>query len=50
MGNPVGKRLLGISGSRWKDNIEYLFNIFRSGIVGWTGLIWLRMGTRGGFL
>ena len=45
--NPVGKRLLRRPWSRRKDNIEMYF---RSGIVTWAGLIWLRKGRSGGFL
>jgi hypothetical protein len=44
VGNP--EEPLGIPRSRWVDNIKI---DFKDGVV-WTGLIWLRIGTGGGFL
>jgi hypothetical protein len=43
MGKREGKRPLGRPRRRWVDNIKM------DGVV-WTGLIWLRIGTSGGFL
>jgi hypothetical protein len=43
MGKPEGMRPLGKPRHRWVDNIKM------DGVV-WTGLIWLRMGTKGGLL
>jgi hypothetical protein len=40
---PEGKRALGRQRRRWADNIRmYLGEI---GWGGWTGLVWLRIGT-----
>ena len=43
-----GKRPLGRSRLRWKDNIRMDF--YEEGWVAWTGLIWLRIGTDFGHL
>jgi hypothetical protein len=45
VGKPERKRSLGRLECRWVDNIKmYLREI------GWTGLMWLRIGTSGGLL
>jgi hypothetical protein len=44
MGKPEGKGPVGRPGLRFKVNIKW---IFRKGMVGWTGLIWLRTETGG---
>jgi hypothetical protein len=46
VGKPEVKRPLGRPRRRWVDNIEI---DLRGGMV-WTGSIWLRKGTLGGFL
>ena len=43
VGRPEGKRPLGRHGHRWEDNIKVDLKE-----VGWTGLMWLRIGTGGG--
>jgi hypothetical protein len=43
-----GKRPLEIPRHRWKDNTKMSFREKYG--VAWTGLIWLRMATRGGVL
>jgi hypothetical protein len=48
VGKPEGKRPLGRPRRRWKDNIKMDLREVASGA--WTGLIWLRIGTGGGFL
>jgi hypothetical protein len=48
VGTPEGKRQLGRSRSRWKDNIRMIFK--RSVGTAWSGLLWLRIGTGGGRL
>ena len=49
VGKPDGKRPLGRSRLRWKDNIKV--DLQGVGWVGaWTGLSWLRIGTGGGHL
>jgi hypothetical protein len=48
MENPEGKTPLRKPGRRWEDNIKA--NIRELGCGGWTGLIWLRIGTSGGLL
>jgi hypothetical protein len=45
VGRPEGKRPLGRPRRRWEDNIKMDLQE-----VGWTGLIWLRIGTGGGLL
>jgi hypothetical protein len=42
MGKPEGRRPLGRLTRRWVDNIMTVL-----GEVGWTGLVWLRIGTDG---
>jgi hypothetical protein len=50
VGKSEGKRPLGRPRSRWLDNIKRdLREIVWDGI-GWTGSIWLRIGTIGGLL
>jgi hypothetical protein len=50
VGKPERKRLLGRQRHRWVDNIIIdLREIGWDGMV-WTGLIWLRIWTSGGFL
>jgi hypothetical protein len=45
VGKPEGNRPLGRPGRKWEDNIKM---DFREIGWGWTGLIWLRLGTSGG--
>jgi hypothetical protein len=48
VGKPEGRRSLGRTKRRWKDNIElYLTEV---GCEVWTGFICLRIGTSGGLL
>jgi hypothetical protein len=48
VGKPEGKRPLGRARHRWEDNIKiYLQKVGLGGGGGWTGLIWLRIGTGG---
>jgi hypothetical protein len=44
---PEGDRPRGRSKRRWIDNIKILERWYR---VVWTGLIWYRIKTKGGFL
>jgi len=44
VGKHVGKRPLGRPRSRWEDNIE--MDLQEVGWELWTGLNWLRIGTR----
>jgi hypothetical protein len=46
VGKPEGKRPLGRPKRRWVDNIK--MDHREDGVV-WTGSIWLRIGTSGGF-
>jgi hypothetical protein len=48
VGKPEGKRALGRSRRRWKDNI--MMDLQEVGCRVWTGLIWLRIGTDVGHL
>jgi hypothetical protein len=45
VGKPEGKRPLGRPRRRWEDNVRMDLREIRWG--GWTGLIWLRIGTSG---
>jgi hypothetical protein len=45
VGKPEGKRPLGRSRHKWVNNIKIDLRQ-----IGWTGLIWLRVGTSGGLL
>jgi hypothetical protein len=47
-GKPEGKKPLGRSRHRWKDNIKMYF--LAVGCEAWAGLIWLRIGSGGGLL
>jgi hypothetical protein len=47
VGKPEGRRLLGRPRRRWLDNIK--MDLKRDKVV-WSGLIWLRIETSGGFL
>jgi hypothetical protein len=47
VGKPEGKRPLGKPRRRWVDNIKIV--VREDGMV-WTGLIWLRIRTSGGYL
>jgi hypothetical protein len=47
VGKLEGKRLLGRPRRRWVDNIK--MDLRYNGMK-WIGLIWLRIGTSGGFL
>jgi hypothetical protein len=42
------KKTLGRPRHRWEDNIK--MGLQEVGWEAWTGLIWLRIGTRGGHL
>jgi hypothetical protein len=46
MGKPEGRRPLGRERSRWEDNIKMDLEKWEGA---WTGSIWLRIGTSGGF-
>jgi len=48
VGNPEEKRPLGRPGHRWEENIK--MGLQKVGWGEWTGLIWLRIGTGGGYL
>jgi hypothetical protein len=48
VGEPEGKSPLGIPRNRWEDNIKMDIQEVEWGT--WTGLIWLRMWTSGGYL
>jgi hypothetical protein len=48
VGKPKGKRPLRRPRCRWEDNITWILEKY-DGVV-WTGFIWLRIGTSGGFL
>jgi hypothetical protein len=48
VGKPEGKRPLGRPRCRWEDNIET--DLQKIGLVACSGLIWLRIGARGGLL
>jgi hypothetical protein len=48
VGKPEGKRPLGRPRSRWIDKIK--MDLIEIGLVLWTGLVWLRIGTGEGLL
>jgi hypothetical protein len=48
VGNPEGKRPLGIPRYRWVDNIKMDLREIRWDAMDW--IIWLRIRTRGWFL
>jgi hypothetical protein len=48
VGKMDGRRPPRRPGHRWEDNIK--MEIREMGWVVWIGLIWLRVGTSGGFL
>jgi hypothetical protein len=48
VGKPEGKILLGRPRRRWEYNTK--MNLQELGWGTWAGLIWLRIGTRGGHL
>jgi len=48
LGKTEGNKPLGRPGLRWEDNIKTDLEDIR--FVVWAGLIWLRIGTRGGLL
>jgi hypothetical protein len=50
VGKPEGKRPPGRPRRRWLDNIKGDPREIRWDGMGWTGLIWLRIGTSGGLL
>jgi hypothetical protein len=50
IGNPEGKRPLGIPRRRWVGNIKMDLREIGWDGVEWIGLIWLRIGTSGGLL
>jgi len=45
---PLGKRILGRPRHGWENNIK--MDLQEVGLVAWTGLIRLRIGTGGGLL
>ena len=49
VGKPERKRLFGKPRPRWEDNIKIDIQEVGWGRA-WTGLIWLRTGTGGGYL
>jgi hypothetical protein len=48
VGKPGGRKSLGKPWIIWEDNIKTDLQEMRWGA--WTGLVWLRIGTGGGFL
>jgi hypothetical protein len=48
VGRSEGRRPLGRPRRRWEDNIK--MDLLGVGRGAWTGLNWLRIGTRGGLL
>jgi hypothetical protein len=48
LGKPEGKRPLGRPRRRWVDNIR--MDLREVNGMMWTGLVWLRIGTRGELL
>jgi hypothetical protein len=48
VGKQEGRRPLGRPRQRWVDNIK--MDLREIGWDGWTGSIWLRIGTSGGLL
>jgi hypothetical protein len=48
VGKPEGRRPLGRPRRRWEDNIK--MDLREVGWGAWTGSIWLRIGTGGGFM
>jgi hypothetical protein len=48
VGKPMGKRPFGRLRRRWEFNIKV--DLQQVGCGAWTGLIWLRIGTGGGYL
>jgi hypothetical protein len=49
VGKPEGRRPLGRARRRWEDNIKMDLREVEWGAA-WIGLMWLRIGTGGGFL
>ena len=47
VGKPEGKRVLGRPERCWDEDIK---GDVQEGFGAWTGLIWLRIGTGGGYL
>jgi hypothetical protein len=50
VGNPEGKRPLGRSRRRWEDNIKMDLREIGWDGMDWIDLMWLRIGTSGGFV
>jgi 3-oxoacyl-ACP reductase-like protein len=50
VGKPEGRGPLGRPRHRWEDNIKMDLPAVGCGNMGWTELIWLRIGTGGGHL
>jgi hypothetical protein len=48
VGKPEGKRPLGRPRRRWIGNIK--MDLLEMGLMLWTGLVWLRIGTGGELL
>jgi hypothetical protein len=48
VGKPEGRRPFGKPSHRWEDNIK--LDLQEVGWGAWTGLIWHRIGTGGGYL
>jgi hypothetical protein len=50
VGKPEGMSPLGRPRRRWVDNIKMDLRGIGWDVMGWIGLIWLRIGTSGGLL
>jgi hypothetical protein len=50
VGKPEVQKPLGRSRRQWEDNMKMNLKRERENEVVWTRLIWLRIGTNGGFL
>jgi hypothetical protein len=48
LGKPKGKIPIGRPRRKWEDNIK--MDVQEVYVGKWTGLIWLRIGTGGGYL
>jgi hypothetical protein len=48
VGNPEGKKTLGLPNGRWEDNIK--LDLKKYCVRSWIGFVWLNMGSSGGFL
>jgi hypothetical protein len=50
VGKPEGRRPLGRPRCMWIDNIKIDLLEIGLGVLDWTGLVWLRIGTGGELL